>query len=89
MFWKFKKIYSLLFLSIMILAAFKVSAFFSKKTASVNFSGVQKNITLNDNGLSFKITTKADKIIDMLKEEHIQLSGRDKIIPGKDTSLYP
>jgi len=89
MFWKFKKIYSLLFLFIMILAAFKVSAFFSKKTASVNFSGMQKNITLDDNGLSFKITTPADKIIDLLKEEHIQLSGHDKIIPGKDTSLYP
>lgn len=89
MFWKFKKIYSLLFLFIIILAAFKASSFFSKKTASVNFSGVPKNITLDDNGLSFKIATKANKVTDLLKEKHLHLSDHDKIIPSKDTLLYP
>lgn len=46
-------------------------------------------ISLNDNGMAFFVSTKAQIVSDFLTDQNITLSEFDEIIPAVDTPLFP
>lgn len=64
----------------------KISLFPEKRLLS--FSDA-KNLTVEDNGLQYKIQTRASDVAGALAENKIGLSAHDELIPPKDTAVYP
>jgi len=67
--------------------SYVVFAYFPART--VDFDGSNKAIILNDNGLHFKATTRKNTISELLEEKNIKLGDHDRIIPSKETKIYP
>lgn len=61
-------------------------AYFPARNA--DFDNPPKTISINDNGLNFKVATSADKVADLLKEENIKLGDHDQVIPDINSKLY-
>ena len=62
-------------------------SFFSEKR-TLDFSG-EKKISVNDNGLSHNITTKAKDVASALSENNIHLGNKDELIPARETEIFP
>ena len=48
-----------------------------------------KNITFNNNGILSEITTTSTSVEKFLEENHIKITPQDKIIPEKNTPIFP
>lgn len=55
---------------------------------SLDFSGV-KNVTIDDNGLNYKLTTKATNVAELAGLVNPKLSDKDEIMPGRETVILP
>lgn len=62
--------------------------FLINPTRTLDFN-LQKTISINDNGLFFTITSSANTINGLLKENNIELSEHDQITPDMNTIVYP
>lgn len=72
--------------------SYKFLLYFSNNYAradSLDFSDIKKQIFLDDNGSAFSAETSANTVADFLEEKNINLAEHDRIIPGKDSLLYP
>lgn len=78
----------LLFAITLLFSALSAWAFFGD-SPKLDFDDCQKTVYLNDNGLNFKIETKANKISDLLNEKGVKLSDHDQVIPNSDSAIYP
>jgi len=54
----------------------------------LDFSG-PKTLTVDDNGLNYRITSGASTVEQALAEKNIQIGEQDEIIPAKSTSVLP
>lgn len=54
----------------------------------LSFDGNEKNITLNDNGSIFFVSTNSNTLEDFLKENNIILNEHDETIPEIDSPIY-
>lgn len=81
-----KIILILVVLSVIYVFFTKFSFLSEKRT--LDFSG-EKKISVNDNGLTYEISSKAHDIAGALAENNIQLSEKDILIPIASTTLYP
>ncbi|MBM3255965.1 MAG: DUF348 domain-containing protein [Candidatus Moranbacteria bacterium] len=54
----------------------------------LDFSG-EKTVTVSDNGLEHKMTTKAPDVGAALTENNIQTGEKDEIIPPRETAVFP
>lgn len=77
------------FLILSILFIWAIYFFFFQKERKLNYTGIDKNIVLDDNGLDFNLSTQADTIKDFLKEKNINLSEHDQIFPEINSQLFP
>ena len=83
------KLYYTLFIIIgLTLCSFKVLAFFSDPVKNINFENVAKSITLNDDGFNFRISTTANTVSDLIKEQKINLNEHDRITPDMESRIY-
>lgn len=62
--------------------------FFFSEERTLDFSG-EKKISVNDNGLSHDVTTKAKDVASALSENNIQLGEKDELIPARETEIFP
>lgn len=65
---------------------FTTSPFFKEKLV-FDFTK-DKEITLNDNGLSFKIKTSERKVGQILEQNKIKVSSEDQIFPEEDLEIF-
>jgi uncharacterized protein YabE (DUF348 family) len=66
--------------------SYVVFAYFPART--IDFDSPSKAITINDNGLHFKITTNASTISELLNEKNIKLGEHDQLIPNQDSPIF-
>lgn len=71
-----------------ILAAVVVKYSFFPKKRTLDFSG-EKTVTIDDNGLDYKLTTQATTVAAALAEKNLNLSDKDEVIPTRDTPVLP
>jgi len=92
---RFSKTKKTLILAIFLLAAFfsyKMLAYFfggAARADSLDFSNSQKQISISDNNFYFIVETQANTVGDVLKEKNINLKNQDKIVPEKNSPIYP
>ncbi|HLN18717.1 MAG TPA: G5 domain-containing protein [Patescibacteria group bacterium] len=67
--------------------AIKVLAFFNDQK-DIEFGNIERSISINDNGINYKINTSSDTVENFLREKNIALSDRDQIIPTKETKIF-
>jgi len=53
------------------------------------FASSEKLVSINDNGLYFKIRSSADTIENILQEKNIQISDYDQVIPAISAPVFP
>ncbi len=79
----------LLALIIIVFFAYKAWGVFSEEEIILDFSNSAKTVTVNDNGLTFKLHTKTNSVEDLLRENGLNLKEYDQLIPSKESLIIP
>lgn len=64
-------------------------AFFGKNETPMEFKDKEKIITLNNNGLENKVSTRTTSVSEFLEENNIKINEHDLVLPNKEASLFP
>jgi len=59
-----------------------------KKKPLLNFSG-EKEISINDTGLIYKVKTSAKNVAETLTQDNIPFTDSDQVYPDKNTEIFP
>ncbi|MFH1182704.1 MAG: G5 domain-containing protein [Candidatus Moraniibacteriota bacterium] len=62
--------------------------FLFPKQRTLDFSG-EKTVTIDDEGLNYKINTRAKTVAELIGELKPGLSEKDELIPGRQTTILP
>lgn len=83
-----KKILQIIIVAATIFFSYRVFAFFSSPEEILDFSGVEKSVTINDNGCLYNLKTQTETTKGLLDENDIVLDRHDRISPDLDANIY-